>query len=1480
MIEPSYKINVEKAAQNLNIEIEWRVRSNIEAQLMQDSQLTICRNVFFQTNSAVQSCCENLDKHKTDLFGNINTSMVYKENEIVLDHNMFNIESFLISDYQILIVDGEAGSGKSALIKRVIQNFSDETAFLAFRSIDMDVDDKLRFLSLHGVLKIDEVLGVYKDADFRIVYIDAVEKYFSMENQQTFEELLQIFIKAGWKLIFTIRTTYKESFHNSLLNKVKVQQYHVVPIHYNKLLELSDTYGFVLPEDKKLLELLGAPFYLNLYLSLDDLENETSVILNREIFENKIWEDIIRNNRKRKNNMPTRRENTLLSITIDMLINENYQYEIQPKDDHDAFEDLEQAGILNQTDDARKYYYSHDVYEELAANHIFTQQYNVNIGADKFFSQFRTSLRVRKLFRGWLTYFTVTESHQDIIFKILECQDVNKVWKEEVLLTVITKEHLKDVYYKITSDMASDNYAMLKRIAVLVNTCCRVAEHEEIYFNRGNLIPFRLSRPSGYAWKELFVYIFAHKESICWDKKMASVVIEVLDSWTKHIENKKEENTALAGKIGLFLLEYILNDKDLRYELKDEKIDKLHDILCNSAWMIKDELNNIFQAVLDALRGDEVDACYAKINSNVYRMYSELAERAITDIYHYGQIPFAMPEMTIRLMETMWISQGQLPVYRSIDIDSYFGIDSHLSNKYHPASAYKTPIINLLQNNQCVATDFLICFCNKVGENYLESQLNKDYKECMKIVIYVKEQEVGQIISDRLWKMYRGMHVGSDLLVSLLMGFETWLLNVVKNSDANVVIDFCRDVLIKSENVMLTAVIVSIAEAYPEKMIDIVCDFLKTKEIFHFDSDRFVSERQASFLLHGDNIFEEERREANKLPHRQKRLEDIILQYQTDKNEISEEEYSVRLQKIYQAIDDATKDIDTWQTADKYAYYRMDLRHYKRVINIEPDGKGNNMCVVMPDFTEDMEKLSKESRETNDYHFKYMDLQLWSDYKFNGNKRFKEYGKYTDMSIVLKELEELWEYLCNYNGKDNFEYEEQSFLFHRYLSIVSYTCAVLLRDFGKDLTDRDRNLCRHIIFELGGLFSQISDFEFGQAGNGVEAIALGLILQINGENTKTADNKNPLYLLLKLVLKDWSDDSRIIKQIANAIWKQSSTDGWKLVYIFSLLADEYEIQIMKQRELSSLDAFLESYQQNIEQAFMKDSIGLADIDFTKLSGAVTFVVISFVSVDMKEAFKIVELTKDKTIKMTFGKKYDGKEERRNFIGYTLNFIVWFADVLLHCDNLERKVLIESFIGRADIVRNENVRELLKWLIIDQEVYRKTNEFWNIWELMKPKMIELGDKGMHDYYTNNNVPFGEDRVIVTYLFANTSWRKDVHKCDLLSEKRAAFFTDFVEKSRSVKAVFYALAKLLNTVGMETYNEIGIEWIYKLIMKDSECRVQFYDYTLYYLEEYIGSFVAYHRTEFRENTGLLQKIQIVLEYMINQGSQIAYFLGEEI
>ena len=62
IVKPAYQTNIENTAQLLGITIEWRGLSNIEAQLMQDKRLTICRNVFFQADSAVQECCENLKK--------------------------------------------------------------------------------------------------------------------------------------------------------------------------------------------------------------------------------------------------------------------------------------------------------------------------------------------------------------------------------------------------------------------------------------------------------------------------------------------------------------------------------------------------------------------------------------------------------------------------------------------------------------------------------------------------------------------------------------------------------------------------------------------------------------------------------------------------------------------------------------------------------------------------------------------------------------------------------------------------------------------------------------------------------------------------------------------------------------------------------------------------------------------------------------------------------------------------------------------------------------------------------------------------------------------------------------------------------------------------------------------------------------------------------------------------------------------------
>lgn len=1482
IVKPAFQTNIENTAQLLGITIEWRGLSNIEAQLMQDKRLTICRNVFFQVDSAVQECCENLKKHKEDIFNHIGTEVSYNDKTIILENNVFNMTNFLKSDNQVLVIDGEAGTGKSALIKKSLACIDHDTVILAFKCTDLDVSDKRNLLMTYGTLIIDEVLKVYEETENRILYIDAVEKYFILENQQTFEDLLQMFISGNWKIILTIRTAYIDSFRNLFLNAVSVQSYHVNLISKDLLYELSDAYGFVLPSDKKLMDILRAPFYLGLYLTLDHIEDAELTALNREAFEEKIWNEIIRNNRMRKNNLPTKRENALVFITKEMLKNESYSYMIKSDDDYDALFELEQNGVIIQSDDAKTYYHGHDVFEELVVNHIFTEQYKKNITGQEFFEQFRTTLRVRKLFRGWLADFASIEEHQSIIYEMLECKDVDMIWKDEILLTIISTEKLKDCYSKLMLNIAENDYSLLRKTIFLINTCCRVAEHAEGALNKGNMLPLRFSKPSGYAWDSILNFINNNTDKINWDKELVTCVVDVLDSWTKVVENQKTENTRLSGNIALYLFEKMSSSKEFKYNIKKDYVEKLEGVLLNSAWKIKDELSNIFQTVINGIR-DEEETTYPfgrrSRKPDAPEMYIDLAEKAISDVYHYGQVPYAMPEIILELMKKMWLrTDGTSINYSSQEMDGYFGLNEHLSHDYYPASAFKTPIWGLLQANQLLATEFIIDFCNKTGEAYKKSHLNIDYRECFDISICVRGQSVNQIASTRLWKMYRGSHVGSNLLVSLLMGFERWLLNIVKTSQTSTVVDYCQFILSKSKNVMLTAIVVSIAEAYPEKMLDVVCELLKTKEIFHLDSNRFSSERTVAFALFRNDLFTKERKESNDFSHRKIRLEDVIFKYQTDQSNLSEEDFTKQREKIFAAIDEATADIDTWRTEDKYAYYKMDLRRYKEVTDVNIDDEGRAVYTIVPAFTEDMKALSKESQEASDFCFKYADLQCWSDYKFNCNEKFKEYMKYSDTNVICKELGEIWETLYKMDSDDSMNDDDKWLSTHRYISIVSYTSAILLRDYIDKLEQKDRELCKQIVFSLGKMFTEASRYELVQAGNGAEAIVVGLLTLISEENRHLIGEENPLYLLLKLALIDWSDDSRIINQISSNIWDYEKQYGLQFLYAFSLLAEQYEKENIKRG--TSINDFFEKNQKLIKQALDKEVSDFTDIDFKQLNIPIMFATILMIPFKSKEASSIAELTKDLAMKIAFDDKDSVREKYGNIYGYIYNYTVWFSDVLLYCDKQDRTMLVNSFLERADFVANDNTEHLLKWLIQEQEIHDKVNEFWSVWEALKPRILELSHGKDRYYYTNYNGPIGKDRVIASYLFANSEWRENVHRCTLLSEERMEFFDDFIAHTGSFKAVLYSVARLLNTVGKEPYFEKGIEWIYNLIQKDPECGTKLYMNTLYYLEEYVGNFVASHRNDFRGDVAQAQRTQAVLEYMVGQGSHIAFFIREEI
>ena len=271
-----------------------------------------------------------------------------------------------------------------------------------------------------------------------------------------------------------------------------------------------------------------------------------------------------------------------------------------------------------------------------------------------------------------------------------------------------------------------------------------------------------------------------------------------------------------------------------------------------------------------------------------------------------------------------------------------------------------------------------------------------------------------------------------------------------------------------------------------------------------------------------------------------------------------------------------------------------------------------------------------------------------------------------------------------------------------------------------------------------------------------------------------------------------------------------------------------------------------------------------------------FVTIALVLPNTKEGTQIAEITKDVAIETCFGREKNETEAGEDyFIEHSVNYINWFADVLLSCSGEERWSLVQTLIEKADMLGNQNIEFLFRALIEKQDMHGKTEEFWDVWKILKPKMIELSN-----VYGQNNMSMGNDNLIATYLFANTKWKPGVYTCALFSKKENRFFDDFIDKAGSTDVVLYSVSKLLTIAGKEPYKDLGVEWIYKLVQKNPRCDLRLYDNTLSYMEEYIEDFVRRRQSEFRDNIKLTRKVHTILEYMEKCGSKVAFMVREQI
>ena len=1449
IIKPEYQVEIEQCGVDLGVTIEWRLTSNFEIMLT-SADLSVAKELYFDPNSELQRFFKDISNHSSAILERINSDIKFNEQKIKISYNH---TQYFNSTKNVFVVYGNAGTGKSGLVKDIVEDEKlgvERSNILMFSASDFDVEDEALIFKNYGNYRLDDLFSIYKGEKDKICIIDSAEKYRIFKRPDILKSIIKKFFDNEWRIIFTIRTVYREGFCNFLLEEIPYDSLCIENVTENDLSSLSKKFCFELPSIEKFRTILGNLFNLKLYLNL--ISSDANITITAESFMDSVWDVVIRNNQESYNNLPARREHFVKDMVFDLINRDTYMYSLKSDDETDLLISLESSNIISPCNESRDLWmFSHDIYEEIICNHLFSEKYVKFDNAINFFVEWNVSFYSRKMYRIWLeTKLTDTDNKTlDFLSSVLNCQDLEQAWKDETLIALMNCDN-SDAINIMGTMFSLDDYELFTRSVFLLNTACRVLNVETYKLLANDQINnYRITSPTGKAWGIIFAYICNNKDLIPWTQKNIGVVTEALKSWV--MSNYTGNTTRYAGLIALFLKHKIWTED--KYYSIERIYNDINDIILKSSFEIKEEISEIFESILQAEKFDR---------------HSEnglLVEKALSNAYDCGNAYCCIPETIIRLAKVFWISKEDFLFYSGVDVDQDFGLNRQRFDSYRPSSAYQTPVILLLKTSPRTCLDFIVDLMNYCATSYKESRLNKDLNECQEVSIRISNNEtVKQICSDRLWKIHRGSGVAPSLLESVLMALERWMLEYVNNVSDEKAVSLCLYLLRKSNNVAITSLVLSVVMAYPQKLFDISCVLLHTKEVFICDISRLQAELDLQFVIglyKSQENFYNERIKSLNLPFRKNRFEDIILNYQFNAGNLPEQIFSNRCNKLYAEIEEAKHDIETWENNLQYPYYRIDARNLKPIS--KPVVKDNRLVLpVRTEFPEDLEKTRVINEENLKKFWGNSELFLWAVNRYNGSTgKYEGYTRYEDDPVaVYTDVKAFIE--SNENNEDISPFMD--------LETALYPCAVLMRDFHNQLDESQILFCKNVILNFG------TDL----VNNPISILSATYVAAIVCEIARMAsvcefkpEWGNPWFVLLALAVCYCKYFQRYF-DFSELLWNNKPDTAKRFIASF--------VQIVSKCSSSNIYGFFENKKKEISNAFSTPIDRIENINIDGLDyNAILFIHLITVNHD-ENATKFVINNGQKIWGALFDNDRSNSDIRNN-IYLESSYKEWLANFALNISDENRAELVQSIMTHARPGHNFSV--WLSDLICAEDIHPRYDSFWNLWQLMQEYIIKWYDNS-NTKYTIKATDFDSysnvDEVIMNYLLAFQYWREGTEQWHTLRQENNTFYYSMSQRVGHVPTTLFSIARILNTIGKNALKDYGIDWISNIIKNNPHLSKQSLPInTIYYIEEYIFWFTKEENFTLKSSDiDVKKKVLTILDFLINQGSTVGFLLRDKI
>lgn len=826
-----------------------------------------------------------------------------------------------LENAQVVLVTGPAGSGKSAVGKDAVGVLALDHFLFSFRVEEFaqaHLDATLAAAQVPANwARLRAILGAQ---DRKVVLVESVERLLEKTTRDAFTDLMTLASDdRGLRIVLTCRDYSVEQVRASFLQPHRINHtvIRVPPLEDAELTLTEAAYpALAIPLKSQVLRnILRNPFVLDKALDIP-WSSEKSLPQTEREFRALFWREIVRAGHRVTPAIGRLREEVLQIIAI-RRARALSAHVLATGLDAAVVESLRGDSLITSSDDNPLLVATaHDVLEDWAILQWLEDQHLSEASFKTLSDAIGTHPAVRRSYRKWVAELVERDaSAADRLFQAAVSEtEISVQFRDDTLVSLLKAPSAPDFLARHEAQLLANDRALVKRVVHLLRVACvKTPDWLARLVGQGSI----LNVPDGSAWPAVLRLVHRNLPAFTHNERalllgLVEDAVRGVSWWAPDLEGAED----VAG-IAHWLLD------GLRDYGSDEPRKRVLGVISK----IPKADPPRFEA---ALRGHIEEG---KRRDVVAEDFQELIYAGIEGM------PAArdLPEVVISVgADYLLASEEDIDDQRryarsSLDIDLYFGIKEGLRHESFPASAVRGPWTHLLRHHTEKALDFYLKVFNHSADWYAHPRLHDRLEKAWEVELTFADGTTRkQWMNGRLWGLYRGMAVGPYPLESMLMAIESWLLEVGKQKPERLNATLV-DILRRSDNAALAAVVASVATAYPHASGEALLVLLSVRDYIVVDRSRLVGERQISGMAGmfptmraHDQVYEMERKQANALPHRQHDLEAAIANLQLGP-------FAPRVQAFLDKHLAALPPKEQQDDDDRLwhlAIHRMDLRQY------------------------------------------------------------------------------------------------------------------------------------------------------------------------------------------------------------------------------------------------------------------------------------------------------------------------------------------------------------------------------------------------------------------------------------------------------------------------------------------------------------------------------------------------------------------------